>query len=417
MGSLFTTPTERMTFDDVVQFCAEHRPEHVRLEYKRTFSNKNPGKQIAKEAAAFANTQGGTIIFGVEEGENRRPAPNQPGANLGRDPRQTVLNACASEVFPPINPDVTDYLRNPADPDCGFLVIRIGVTIGDIHSVDGGSGIYIRIADQSEPIRATLDQIEIMLARQRRGVDWQEDRRSHSVKVLKMANKRCRERGTVWVSVGPKALFVPLMSLGDLTECAMDCSVSSSYHNQIRFPICDASSVTSVADGIVSSRFEVAGWADVYGNVTIGHHLLLEGYIGTQSLALAGAKVREDALGENLNRLDAASVMERVIASVRAANQIYNRAGFVGAVKVRVYVPQSKNLPLIVAGSRLDKAIGICALEEEIDEMHELLSRDLGGNLNEFLLPLTRRVLWAWGCSDSEQAKRVLDCARQYHFG
>lgn len=71
MREITVIPIAPIRFEDVVDFCGKQYREHMRLEYKLEFSAKSRGYKIAKEIAAFANTSGGTIMYGVEE-KNRR---------------------------------------------------------------------------------------------------------------------------------------------------------------------------------------------------------------------------------------------------------------------------------------------------------------------------------------------------------
>ncbi len=146
MSELAALQIDKIGFGDVQAFCSHETPENIRLEYKAQFSSKDPAKQIAKEVAAFANTQGGTILLGVAEASDRRPVRAPTGANLGDNPRATIQSACAHHVFPPIIPDVSEFIRNPADPSLGFVVVRVGAS-EDIHTIERGTGIHVRIND------------------------------------------------------------------------------------------------------------------------------------------------------------------------------------------------------------------------------------------------------------------------------
>ena len=63
MPGLLTKPIDAIEFQDVRDYCALRRRENLRLDYKEDFSSKHPGKQIAKEVAAFANTHCGMILW------------------------------------------------------------------------------------------------------------------------------------------------------------------------------------------------------------------------------------------------------------------------------------------------------------------------------------------------------------------
>jgi len=67
---LYTKTIERITFEDVVNFCAERHRESTYLDYKRQIDNS-----LAKTIAAMANTWGGLVIIGVEDEDSRPRHP------------------------------------------------------------------------------------------------------------------------------------------------------------------------------------------------------------------------------------------------------------------------------------------------------------------------------------------------------
>jgi len=59
--SLWYKQPEDITYQDIDAFCLQQHPEGMRLDYKLDVPT-----HLAKLVAAFANTLGGIIIFGVE---------------------------------------------------------------------------------------------------------------------------------------------------------------------------------------------------------------------------------------------------------------------------------------------------------------------------------------------------------------
>lgn len=71
-------PTKDITFKDVQAFCKHGFPESQTLDYKSKLPEND---KIAEEVAAFANAQGGVLLFGVRE-QGLRPTKGQPGCRL-----------------------------------------------------------------------------------------------------------------------------------------------------------------------------------------------------------------------------------------------------------------------------------------------------------------------------------------------
>lgn len=81
--------------------------EHTRQQFKRTFTNPDA---LAAELAAFANSGGGTLFIGVDDG----------GSISGLDAadvrllNQMLSNASSQHVRPPIHPVTENVKPTPA---------------------------------------------------------------------------------------------------------------------------------------------------------------------------------------------------------------------------------------------------------------------------------------------------------------
>lgn len=420
MAELMAVPIERITFDDVVEFCSHQTREHMRLDYKQEFSRKDPGKQIAKEVAAFANTQGGTLLFGVKEESDRKPVKLPEGEDLGNDPKATVQSACVHNVFPPIVPEVSESLRNPNDSSRAFLVVRVGAS-EDIHTIDGGKGIYLRANDQSEPVQATIEQIEWLVQRRARAVSLQDERRQRSVRVLRAALDRDGSAGDIEISIGPRVNVEPIVDTTALQGAIPKISVQSQYWRNRPVPV-DAHAMNAVADGVYSidgplgAFGDSAGLIDVFGNLALITRLL-EDYTGKltgpQNLDVS----RWTEKGEQLLGVNVAVAIERLICVVRAARNFYSSLGFVGLLELKFQAPNISDYPLIWVMNRGVLISAICARGGEVCVRETLSTVELAENHTAALEHFVRRILWAWGSMHDELPRKVLDEALRLHNG
>jgi hypothetical protein len=132
-------------------------PEGWYIEYKRVF----PGVQsAAKSISAFANSYGGWLFYGIEEGTEGRLAGSFPGIpcdELGRV-EQHIRQAVSAYVSPPTYFEVRTF-KGP-DQSTGLsaerAVVVVRVPRGHNAPYLHGSGrIYRRVADESDPTHET----------------------------------------------------------------------------------------------------------------------------------------------------------------------------------------------------------------------------------------------------------------------
>lgn len=164
--SLFLKPINEINYKDIIIFCEQQNPEGNRIEYKREFPD---GKKLAKEIAAFANTNGGIIIIGFND-QDRKPIlpPNHISYERGLDER--INNICLSNINPPVFPEV-QVCQNPDNAEQALVVIRIAESDETPHRVDQDRKIYVRIASQSEPQEAQWEEIEWLQNRRKKALD------------------------------------------------------------------------------------------------------------------------------------------------------------------------------------------------------------------------------------------------------
>ena len=420
MRELMTTPIDEITFEGVQAFCAHQTAENGRLEYKREFSSKDSAKQIAKEVAAFANTQGGTILYGVAEDSDRKPIKEPEGCDLGPDPKAKIQSACIHNVFPPIIPEVSEFLPSPSDSKLGFVVVRLGAS-EDIHTLNGGTGIYIRANDQSEPIRATLEQILWMNERRTRARSLQTERRARAVRIMRGVARAEGSAGDVEVTIGPTLVPDPLLELSSLVDTAARVSVTSHWFNRTRVPIDSAMRTWAATEAVVSGDARCngfcdwAGYLDIFGNIGLVTRLLQPTNFDSVTPTDEAAELPTRD-GKHVG-VEVALAIERVLCCVHSASELYAETGFVGLCDLEFHAPSVSGYPLVHTQGPRVHCLGTCLAGDEVRVSETFSTVNLRGDDRSTLEPFVARILWSWGCMDRKAARDVLGLAEKWHRG
>ena len=71
-----TKPTSELTYEDIETLTSPGEPESIMLDYKKMISGSERDKaELAKDICAFANSQGGYLVIGVEENHGKPVHP------------------------------------------------------------------------------------------------------------------------------------------------------------------------------------------------------------------------------------------------------------------------------------------------------------------------------------------------------
>jgi len=158
--NLFRLDLNTLRYEDIEEFAKQGIPESTRLDYKRELSERDPEKQVAKGLSALANTQGGILVYGIPT-KGKYPVWPSPGMKADPDFERKVIRWAIEHVDPPLVPSV-GYVEHPADNSKAFAVVRVEASQFTPHTTDGGTNIYVRRADNSDPLRATFHEIELL---------------------------------------------------------------------------------------------------------------------------------------------------------------------------------------------------------------------------------------------------------------
>ena len=122
-------------------------PEGRTLEFKRDLSSLGP---VLRTLVAFANTSGGVMVIGVEDGGTIR------GVEDAKVDEERLASAVADGISPLLMPDIETVRFEGED----LLVVRLAHFPGPFHLVSAGpdEGVYVRLGSTNR--RAPPEKIE-----------------------------------------------------------------------------------------------------------------------------------------------------------------------------------------------------------------------------------------------------------------
>ena len=144
---LFNKPIHELTFEDVVAFCKRGIPENKQLDYKYMLPKNH--EKFAKTIASFANAMGGTIIVGVQDDKNDKPAPPFLGIAYHEKVRNSIEDIIQTHIDPIVFVDVNICLNKRKDRM--FVVIDIPQSNLTPHLVGKLKRAYVRTGQSSRP--------------------------------------------------------------------------------------------------------------------------------------------------------------------------------------------------------------------------------------------------------------------------
>jgi len=125
-------------FTDVEGFLRQGVAENLTLDYKRELGD-SPGDraEMCRDVSALANSQGGVIIYGVEENQDRTPrlpAFGTPRAFGRQNVEEWAVQVLQSGVQPRMDFEVEAFAL-PNEPNQCVLVVRTQASPSAPHMV------------------------------------------------------------------------------------------------------------------------------------------------------------------------------------------------------------------------------------------------------------------------------------------
>lgn len=122
------------TLGDLEEVVSLRLPETAQLEFKKCLPEPHKNQDLAKDISAMANTDGGTLIYGIAEKAGLAEALT-PFA-LANSPERIALVA-RSSIDEPIKIEAIHRIEDPQRPGDGFLVVNIARSRRAPHFVEG----------------------------------------------------------------------------------------------------------------------------------------------------------------------------------------------------------------------------------------------------------------------------------------
>ena len=182
----FRKPVDQLTEQDLQLLVDVQAQEGARLEYKREIDLTDKGKrEAAKDVAAMANSQGGCIIYGIDEHREQSKGAGIPArlCPLQDESAPARLEQVLLTTIAP-RPDFS-YHRIPASNGQGYyLVVAVRQSLDRLHMVTFGEEwrYYKRREYSSVPM--TWDEVQLAYERINRSgasLDERLERAKHPV--------------------------------------------------------------------------------------------------------------------------------------------------------------------------------------------------------------------------------------------
>jgi len=141
---------ERRTEQDINDLVQTKVPESIELDYKESPSLQNTDgrkNEISKDVSAFANSAGGSIIYGVVE-NNHEPQSIDAGSDPKAISREWLENVITSRIHPKISGLIINPIRLSTGRDIYLLYIPQSHTAHQAHD----KRYYKRHNFKSEPM-------------------------------------------------------------------------------------------------------------------------------------------------------------------------------------------------------------------------------------------------------------------------
>ena len=171
-----TKPTSELTYEDIEALASSGEPESIMLDYKKMIAGSERDKtELAKDICAFANSQGGYLVIGVEE-KHGKPVHPPCGTERMLERQQVeewVEQIANSNIAQRVITDIK--IISIPNSDLCIIVVHVPVSIRMPHMVtrQGDNRYYRRFfkRHQYESLPAEEYEVREMFERGSRMID------------------------------------------------------------------------------------------------------------------------------------------------------------------------------------------------------------------------------------------------------
>lgn len=349
------------TWDEISTILKSGIKEGVQLEFKREIPNR-----LEKVLSAFANTNGGCIIIGVDENEDgsaKLPLNciNPEGLT------EKIYNIATNAISPSLDIEEMHYFKNPNDESEGILIIKILEGEG-VYAIEQNELVYIRTGNISKPHRkAKIFEIEFLQKKMQNILD----RKSKSLKKAEIRLSTVLESLTSNLQLEPSLRSISYPT--NLNENFLDIESLYKYvlnYSADGFPFSQWVKLRYVENGI-ACHFE-GRYSDIQTN----------GFVFNESFFNNGDK-----------NFQIPQIARQLKSQMIFTGHLYSNFGYLGKIALEGQLGKIKNKNTHIHGSFTGQSTKI-SLDEVIDF-------EISGTVNEFindsdklLIPILRRILY-----------------------
>lgn len=404
--SIYNKPIADVNTADLQELLAENAVENYRLEFKRQDPNRD---QMLKKLSSMANTHGGYLLVGANAGSDGRLI-DFTGVNIINGYKQRLIQWCFDNIYPPMEPVVSDPIPSPTHQGQYVYVIYVEESENTPHFISSRRGIWVRTDEFSqrfEPKLATYDEI-LQLSHRRKHV---EDRRKRLIDRFESRLKnfrRDRERGPY-----------------------DDAAESGAYSSLIvapKFPtrkLCQSSEIERNLNAIRlpwrQSRFHRAGTPIVSQQESIcvfepgsSHSYLEMNQWGMTCYALEMERTFGETVGIHVNQF-----LGHLLAYLEHQKRFFSHIGYEGALFVRIGLHGVRNVPWMFFVSNIPQTVGGSVLDDEVLIDLEVTTREMVDDRDMVASKILKEVFFATNLraviEDEETIQRLLRQGYEYN--
>ncbi|HHT9131538.1 MAG TPA: AlbA family DNA-binding domain-containing protein [Candidatus Tripitaka californicus] len=407
--SIFTKPINDIKYEDVIDFCEKDQmPEGSFLEYKEDFPPDN--EKLAKTIAAFANTQGGVLLIGVDERDGR-PIPPYAGIQHRDKLYERVEDIIFGNIRPPVFCEI--QVAPNSDKTKAFIVVRVPQS-NDAHFLNKDRATYIRTGRSSHPEDVATPQ----------HVEWLVDRRKRSVELREQIRFKAEERflnacslysigkeglkGLCSVSIIPLYPQKPLATYQEVPKIIEKIKTQSNYFcTDYPFYFYEAKRVQG---GI--SQFGKAEEAAKRFSFSHFWELNHFGFFLHKECIVAEIPNMLSVAGQEkpkIPEITKPKIISLICLSCKTALKFYRELGYWGVLRFQIRIENILGaIPPIGWAYRSDSCK---VIDNDIQSSREFSFKELEDNLENIVTGILHEVFWSIGVQEEE--KNIKDAIRK----